>query len=847
MVLPKQNLDDKTFDQLVDEARKLIPRYSSQWTDHNLSDPGVTLTDLFAWLTEITLFRINLIRDSHKLKYLKLLGFMPQPPMPAIADISFNLKHLFNWNDLKGKDDVLLLNYLNSRFNVDWVRTAKPENTNSVRTIIVSNATNNISLDLDKDKNTVKLKVNGVTKDELIANNENGMLNIYDFSRRLTLPKGEVIQTEISGKTFSFELLERISIVPLNIEKVIVDEGTGGVFDRTGANEQADLFYAPFGLKGRENNKLYLGFDRKAEKLSFMIYLYENDLEVQPGKHGDENGSAFIMSEFTWEMSILPDGSKWQAIDPSAIIDETDGFNKSGRIIFNDLKGWAASQNIIWKEKDGRPFFWLRCILDKSGFQYPPRIENISINTVPAIHGKTIKRDENWIRSDKFSSSNTSNGMPSQVFISPNKPILARTLVLSVSGEYPEYFANWNEIPGKDDQKLLRYLANKLYFDWIANAKIEKNPKGNIIKIFDDRNKIFLLLNVWKTKVSLVMDRRKVCDFAVRPQDTYLKLYSGLWTEVDDFDGSGPEDNHYILDKEQGEIKFGDGLNGRIPPDSSKILAVRYRTGGGNVGNFKAGFNWKVENEKKTFGHTLSIFNHKPTTGGKDAEILKDAIERCLKDMKIPYTAVTSGDFEHIAMNTPGLRVAKAKAIPNYQKNDGDGGSSSGSVTLVVLPYTPLETFIAPPSAPPGFIKAICQHVDKHRLLGTQIHIESPLFVRVDVSITIDPIKGYSENELADKVKKKLNLFLHPIKGWVNGKGWPIGRLLSRSEIYEYIGKIDGIQCISKISMSGDNGSSLDANGNLNLPSEISTVYPGRITVTISKDANKCKKGDVHG
>lgn len=847
MVLPKQNLDDKTFDQLVDEARKLIPRYSSQWTDHNLSDPGVTLIDLFAWLTEITLFRINLIRDSHKLKYLKLLGFMPQPPLPAIADISFRLRHLFNWNEIPGNENMLLINYLYMRYGVDWVRTARIERTNSNKTIIISNHINNISLGLDNDKNTVKLKIDDVTKDELIANNENGRLNIYDFSRRLTLPKGEVIQTEISGKTISFELLGRISIVPLNLEKVIVDERTGGVFDRTGANEKADLFFAPFGMKDHENNTLYLGFDRKAEKLSFMVYLYEKDLEVLPGKHGDEKGSAFNICEFIWEMSVIPDGSQWQTIDPVAIIDETEGFNKSGRIILNDLKGWSASQNIVWKDKDERSYFWLRCILKKSGFQYPPRIETISINTVPAIHGKTIKRDENWKSIDDFSSSNTSNGMPSQVFRSPNNPILANTLVVSVSGEYNEYFANWNEIPGKDNQRLLKYLANKFYFDWIEHANIEKNPKGNIINIFDDRNKILLLLNVWKTKVSLVMDRRKVCDFAVRVQNSGLEMYSGLWTEVDDFDGSGSDDNHYILDKEHGEIKFGDGLNGRIPPSSSEITAVRYRTGGGNEGNFKAGYNWKVENEKKTVGHTLNIVNHKPSTGGKDAEILNDAIERCLRDMKIPYTAVTSGDFEHIAMNTPGLRVAKAKAIPNYKKNHSNGESSNGSVTIAVLPYTPIETFITPPSPPPGFINAICHHVDKHRLLGTEIHIESPQFIRVNVSMKIDLIKGYSENELTSTVKRELNLFLHPIKGWFDKKGWPIGRLVSRSEIFEYIRKIEGINCILKISISGDNGSSLDVNGNLKLPSEISTVYPGSMTVIINKDVNKCRSSDVHG
>lgn len=325
MVLPKQNLDDKTFGQLVEEERKLIPRYAPQWTDHNLSDPGITLIDLFAWLTEITLFRINLIRDSHKLKYLKLLGFTPLPPLPAIVDLSFRLKYLFSWDEIPGNENLLLVNYLELRYGID-VRKARIEKTNGNKTLIIFDNIHNISFGLDNDKNTVKLKIDGVTKDELVANNENGKLNIYDFSRRLTLPKGEVIRTEISGKTIYFELLGKISIVPLNLEKVIVDERTGGVFDRTGANEQADLFYAPFGMKDHENNTLYLGFDRKAEKLSFMVYLYEKDLEVEAGKHGDEKESGLIISEFTWEISILPDEGKWQTIDPGTIIDETEGF-----------------------------------------------------------------------------------------------------------------------------------------------------------------------------------------------------------------------------------------------------------------------------------------------------------------------------------------------------------------------------------------------------------------------------------------------------------------------------------------------------------------------------------------
>ncbi len=90
MSLPKPDLDNKTFDQLVEEARKLIPGYSSEWTDHNLSDPGITLIDLFAWLSEIALYRTNLVTESHRLKYLKLLGVKPQPAKQARVDLTFS-------------------------------------------------------------------------------------------------------------------------------------------------------------------------------------------------------------------------------------------------------------------------------------------------------------------------------------------------------------------------------------------------------------------------------------------------------------------------------------------------------------------------------------------------------------------------------------------------------------------------------------------------------------------------------------------------------------------------------------------------------------------------------------
>ena len=50
-MIPTINLDDKTFDDIRDEAIRLIPRYCPEWTNHNASDPGITLIELFSWMT----------------------------------------------------------------------------------------------------------------------------------------------------------------------------------------------------------------------------------------------------------------------------------------------------------------------------------------------------------------------------------------------------------------------------------------------------------------------------------------------------------------------------------------------------------------------------------------------------------------------------------------------------------------------------------------------------------------------------------------------------------------------------------------------------------------------------
>lgn len=82
-------LDDRTFDDLVLEARRRIPLYTPEWTDHNLSDPGITLIELFSWLIDIMLYRLNRVPDKHYIKFMELIGMVLREPEAAHSDETF--------------------------------------------------------------------------------------------------------------------------------------------------------------------------------------------------------------------------------------------------------------------------------------------------------------------------------------------------------------------------------------------------------------------------------------------------------------------------------------------------------------------------------------------------------------------------------------------------------------------------------------------------------------------------------------------------------------------------------------------------------------------------------------
>jgi predicted phage baseplate assembly protein len=89
MALPLPQLDDRRFQDLVDDAKRMVQQRCPEWTDHNVSDPGVTLIETFAFMVDQLLYRLNRLPDRLYIAFLDLIGVTLLPPTAATAEVTF--------------------------------------------------------------------------------------------------------------------------------------------------------------------------------------------------------------------------------------------------------------------------------------------------------------------------------------------------------------------------------------------------------------------------------------------------------------------------------------------------------------------------------------------------------------------------------------------------------------------------------------------------------------------------------------------------------------------------------------------------------------------------------------
>lgn len=284
-----------------------------------------------------------------------------------------------------------------------------------------------------------------------------------------------------------------------------------------------------------------------------------------------------------------------------------------------------------------------------------------------------------------------------------------------------------------------------------------------------------------------------------------------LWAEVDDFADSTKNDKVFVLDSSSGELRLGpavrqqDGdvkLYGAIPPRHAVLKFSRYRHGGGQKGNVAAG---SIRTLKTSIPFISRVYNRRPATGGLDEESLDDAMVRAPALLRTRERAVTEADFEFFAQQALRAQIGRVKCL---QPRPSEAGRvAPGQVYVLVIPRV-LDVngdlqrgFIEPDQLELSrqAINVLRADLDQRRLLTTRLDIRAPAYRWVAARVQCRPTPDVDENQLRNTILARLYHFLNPLTGGVDGKGWPFGRELFESDVYQCLQGIPNVQFIRKI------------------------------------------------
>ena len=141
------------------------------------------------------------------------------------------------------------------------------------------------------------------------------------------------------------------------------------------------------------------------------------------------------------------------------------------------------------------------------------------------------------------------------------------------------------------------------------------------------------------------------------------------WRRVDSFFASTARSRHYTLDYITGIVQFGDGRRGLVPPEAkNSIVASSYRVGGGALGNVNAN---TLTSLGRALAYIEAVTNPLPATGGADRESIEEAKNRAPYTIKSRDRAVTTEDYEMLAMRASTCSFSPARACVPDRSNRG--------------------------------------------------------------------------------------------------------------------------------------------------------------------------------
>lgn len=601
MPIQPPQLDDLRYDAVVQQLLRRIPAYAPEWTDWNDSDPGITLIQLFATLAEQLGYRLNRVPEKNHIELLKLLGVRLQPALAATSRLGLFLAE-------PGSFEGRVLD-AGSRFMGKGSTPAIFES------------------DADVDLVPAEPAVLVATRNPYLFD----LLRLDDAGGREPPPADADLPKQVP--TADCRWL-----------------GVAWDGQKPPARELplAPVPLLPASASGVAHPYLWVGLKcnpgRGAGFAGVTVTLtVQLDDDEQPDPRADIPCRPLVAAgeaqppDVDWLAYWDADQQAMRPV-PGRIDDTTDRLARSGTIRFTVPLSIGAIP--------AARFANLRDTVA------PAPVDVCAGMADGLVASLSLTDTEARIDTGKFQRLLTQALTAAQAAKGETKPAVGHPLDPTLRD--PAKLHGWLRLGPLDTAKAtgrLRYIGFN-----VVPVTHAVTVTGELLGTTDGRpGQTFKLAhgNVLAGSLELAIQESP---------DPHALLVT--WTEVPSLDGAGPNDRVFELDREAGLLAFGDGRRGRIPPlavGAGAVLALRYRYGGGVAGEMDAG---TLLVSAAQFNGLAGVANFVAARGGRDAETLEQAKLRARKELSTRSRAVTAGDFEWIALQTPEARVRRAIVVP---------------------------------------------------------------------------------------------------------------------------------------------------------------------------------------
>lgn len=538
---------------------------------------------------------------------------------------------------------------------------------------------------------------------------------VTTYARTRVLSTDTVINV-IDVESPTFRPTDTLLWVPGRITALVTRRSDGQTIDQKSANDHSVAFL-PFGEGAGRREVLSMDFECRDEKGLFgeeSLPTWGARLAIGVLAAPPIDGAGLTSPRLQDCCSPLAVTliSSDERVPLRVVLDTTQGFLTTGVLLLDldDVKVKPTKFTLEFTAPDGLPG--------------SPRLLRIEPNVIPISQGRTISRE-----------AHESKGQPDLIVTleEPGLRFAAGQHPITLEVDEPAGLDAWFVFSVGPD------IARELDAGQISDRMRKQFQDHGIVLGPQVTTHALLTGYSW-----MIVDAAQT--YLVLVVDQNLNIYR-TWTRVQHLSEHGPDENVYELDARVGQITFGNGVNGRIPPAGSNVY-VSYAVSDGEQGNVARNRKWKTAGIEGVFGT-----NPEPITGGASSsgwiEERREARRRSRED----HALVTEEDIAAAARALPLLDVARAwVAAPNAS------APQTGVLTLVALRSRAdgVEPEQIPETA--GWLEAIRRSLAPRIPMGTRLAVVAPRYKDFSIQATLEAHPRQDPKMVKDTVIRVLRV-----------------------------------------------------------------------------------------